>query len=150
MNSEIKKLNGTDLDKFIELIRVFEAVFEMKNFKMPSESYLQTLLNSDNFFVFAAIQEEKIIGGLTAYVMHQYYSQSPLIYIFDLAVKKEFQYKGIGKKLISANNAYAKLLGAEAVMVEADEPDDYAIKFYRSTGATGIKTVHFDYELKSL
>jgi ribosomal protein S18 acetylase RimI-like enzyme len=148
MNLETKRLSQNELPLFLELIRLFEDVFEMKDFKMPDEKYLQKLLSSESFFVFVALQENKVVGGLTSYILHQYYSEAPLAYIYDLAVKKELQYKGIGKKLISANNEYCKILGVEAVMVEADEVDGHAIRFYRSTGATGLKTVHFDYELK--
>ncbi len=79
--------------------------------------------------------------------MQQYYSKSPLVYIFDLAVKTEFQRKGIGKRLIVANNSYCRDVGVEAVMVQAHEVDDYAIKFYHSTGATAEKVIHFDYVL---
>ena len=147
MSMEIKKLGGSDLGAFVQLIRLFEEVFEMKDFKLPDENYLQHLLQSDGFFVFVAVQEEEIVGGLTAYTLHQYYSRSPLIYIYDLAVKVKMQRKGIGKKLIAGVNNYAKSLGAEAVMVEAEEPDHHAIEFYRSTGAAGQKTVHFEYTL---
>ncbi len=114
---------------------------------MPGEIYLQQLLQKDDFFVFVALLNNKVVGGLTSYIMQQYYSTSPLVYIFDLAVKREYQFKGIGKKLIAGNNTYCKEIGAEAVMVQADEADDYAIKFYHSTGATAEKVIHFDYPL---
>jgi len=147
MDIKIEKLNDTDIKKFIELIRVFEDVFEMKNFRIPDEIYLQELLKKNDFFVFVALSDDKVVGGLTSYIIPQYYSKSPLVYIFDLAVKTEYQWKGIGKKLISGNNNYCKTIGAEAVMVQADKADDHAIKFYRSTGAKGQKVVHFDYLL---
>ncbi|HYV91822.1 MAG TPA: GNAT family N-acetyltransferase [Chitinophagales bacterium] len=147
MDIKIEKLNRNDIEKFIELIRVFEDVFKMKNFKIPDETYLLQLLAKDSFFVFVALLNNKVIGGLTSYIMQQYYSKSPLVYIYDLAVKTEFQRKGIGKMLITGNNNYCKDIGVEAVMVEADEVDDYAIKFYHSTGATAEKVIHFDYLL---
>ncbi len=148
MKIKIEKLGANDIFKFSELIRVFEDVFKMKDFKIPDETYLQQLLEKDDFFVFVAILNNKVIGGLTSYIMQQYYSKSSLVYIFDLAVKTEFQRKGIGKGLIEENNNYSKRIGAEAVMVQADEVDDYAIEFYRSTGGTAQKVIHFDYMLK--
>ncbi len=147
MDIKIEKLNHHDIGKFVELIRVFEDVFKMINFKMPEEVYLKGLLKKDDFFVFVASQDNKVIGGLTSYIMQQYYSRSPLVYIFDLAVKSELQRQGIGKMLITGNNNYCKSIGVEAVMVEADVVDDYAIKFYRSTGSIGEKVIHFDYQL---
>ncbi|MCW7469358.1 GNAT family N-acetyltransferase [Leptospira kanakyensis] len=146
-NIEIKKLSSSELSQFIELIRVFEDVFEMKNFQMPSSNYLQNLLARDDFFVFVSILENQVIGGLTTYTLRQYYSEKPLVYIFDLAVLTKYQRKGIGKSLIQAVNAYCKKMGAEEVFVQADVIDDYALDFYRSTGGMPEEVVHFTYPL---
>jgi aminoglycoside 3-N-acetyltransferase I len=148
MSIEIKKLGKQDIDKFIELIRVFEDVFEMKNFKMPDKNYLQQLLEKNSFFVFVALSDDKVIAGLTSYTLQQYYSTSPLVYLYDLAVKTEFQRQGIGKMLMSAITNYCKEIGVEEVFVQADEEDRYAIEFYHSTGATAEKVIHFSYLLK--
>ncbi|MDF2437595.1 MAG: GCN5-related N-acetyltransferase [Bacteroidota bacterium] len=145
MSIIIKQLSSEDIDEFVQLICVFEDVFAMKDFKMPDVAYLQQLLKKEDFFVFVAVSGEEVVGGLTSYVMHQYYSASPLVYIFDLAVEVDFQRKGIGKLLIEANNNYSKSINADAVMVQADIADEHAIEFYRSTGATGQKVIHFDY-----
>jgi aminoglycoside 3-N-acetyltransferase I len=147
MDTRIEKLTGSDLDKFIGLIRLFKDVFEMKDFRIPGEKYLKQLLEKDDFFVFVALMDNIVVGGLTSYIMHQYYSTSPLVYIYDIAVKAEFQRKGIGKMLIAANNDYCREIGVEAVMVQADEPDGHAIEFYRSTGATAENVIHFEYTL---
>jgi len=137
MNITIKKLNPTDLDKFTQLIRVFEAVFEMENFNIPAEKYLQQLLTKADFFVFVAVLNNRVVGGLTAYILQQYYAVSPLLYIYDLAVETTLQRKGIGKLLISNLNSYYKEMGFEEVFVQAKKLDDEAIQFYRSTGASG-------------
>src|SRR4051812_42840639 len=99
MDITIKKLNRNDVDNFAQLIRIFEDVFEMKNFRMPDEIYLQQLLARDDFFVFVALLNNHVVGGLTSYIMHQYYTKSPLVYIFDLAVRTDFQRKGVGRML---------------------------------------------------
>ena len=91
--------------------------------------------------------EGRVAGGLTSYLLQQYYSQSPLVYIYDLAVKTELQRKGIGKMLISGIAEYCKERGVAEVFVQADEADDYALDFYRSTGGIAEKVVHFVYPL---
>lgn len=149
MNLEIQKLKPKEIDKFIELIRVFEDVFEMKNFQLPEKNYLQQLLAREDFMIFVAMQNDVVIGGLTAYTLQQYYSQKPLVYIYDLAVKTEFQRQGIGKQLIVAVNNFCKETGAEEVFVQADEVDDYALDFYHSTGGIPEKVVHFTYPLNT-
>ncbi len=97
-----------------------------------------------------ALVDNKVVGGLTSYIMKQYYSKSSLVYIFDLAVKPELQRQGIGKMLITGNNSYCTTIGVEEVMVQADEVDGYTIDFYQSTGAIGQKVIHFDYLLDKL
>lgn len=144
---QIIKLTDKDLDKFMELIRLFEEVFEMENFSMPRPDYLQQQLTKSGFFVFVAMLNNKVAGGLTAYTLHQYYSTSPIVYIYDLAVKPSFQRQGIGKLLISVINAYCKELGMEEVFLEATQADNHAINFYRSTGAREDQVVHFYYPL---
>src|SRR5690554_7902521 len=123
MEVTIKKLDKENLDKFIALIQVFEDVFEMKSLIVPNEKYLHELLNNNSFYVFAAILNDTVIGGLTAYKLQQYYSEKPLVYIYDLAVKTEFQRQGIGKKLMSDIINYCKKNGAEEVFVQADAED---------------------------
>ncbi|MGF1637446.1 MAG: GNAT family N-acetyltransferase [Cyclobacteriaceae bacterium] len=144
---EIVKLTSHDLDAFIDLVKVFEDVFEMQNFVMPSREHLQKLLSKPDFFVFVALKDREVVGGLTTYTLHQYYATTPLLYIYDLAVKTDFQRQGIGKKLIATVLSFGKSIGMEEVFVQADKVDDYALDFYRSTGAIEEDVSHFYYPL---
>ena len=149
ISMEIKKLQKGDLSDLIDLVRLFEVVFKLKNFEIPTSEHLQSLLNNENFQVFVAQSNDCVIGGLTSYVLHQYYSEKPLAYIFDLAVDSELQRQGIGKRLIEFTNAYYTRMGFEEVFVQADRVDDYAIDFYRKTTPTKEEDVlHFYYQLK--
>lgn len=147
MNIQIQKLTHTDIDKFIDLIRVFEEVFEMTNFTIPAETYLMQLLAKEDFFVFVAVLDNNVVGGLTAYTLQQYYSVSPIVFIYDIAIKTEVQRQGIGKRLISKVTNYFRDHGYEEMFVLADEIDEHAIEFYRSTGATEGRVVNFNYIL---
>ncbi|MGB0523430.1 MAG: GNAT family N-acetyltransferase [Flammeovirgaceae bacterium] len=145
---DIRKLDKENLPEFIELIHLFEVVFEMEDFSMPNTHHLQKLLNQNNFGVFVATFNGKVVGGLTTYVLEQYYSEKPLAYIFDLAVDNELQRKGIGKKLIATVNKFYQEKGFEEVFVQADKVDDYAIDFYRKTSPSAEEEVaHFYYKL---
>lgn len=148
MDVEIKKLSPLDVGQFVELIRVFEDVFEMKDLSIPDKDHLRRVLETENFLAFVAISDGKVLGGLTAHVLQQYYSSLPQIYIYDLGVKTGFQRKGIGKSLISAVNSYGKLIGAEEAFVQAELEDEDAIAFYRSTRpADEERALHFSYIL---
>ena len=145
---EIARLRPGDLKRFVELIRLFEDVFEMENFRLPANDHLQKLLAKDDFFVFVAILDHQVVGGLTAYTLEQYYSVRPLAYLYDLAVDARFQRMGIGGQLIAALNEFCTQKGFEEVFVQADKIDEYAIDFYRSTRPTEEEqVVHFYYTL---
>lgn len=144
---EIKHLEKEDIEGFTKLIRVFEEVFEMENFVIPPREHLRNLLAKNSFTAFVAVSGGETIGGLTAYTLEQYYSAKPLAYVYDLAVKPEFQRQGVGTKLMSAANELFREKGFEEVFVQADKIDDYVLKFYRSTGTTEEEDVsHFYYK----
>ena len=148
MNLEIKKLESHDLDDFAELLQVFTVVFAMENFTSPPKSHLQNLLNKADFLTFVAKTGNKVLGGLTVYILDQYYSMQPLAYIYDLAILTEYQRQGIGNRLITHLVEYCKQNGFEEVFVQADKVDEYAIEFYRSTPIINEEqVVHFYYSL---
>lgn len=149
MNTVIRRLSAEDIDSFIELVHLFESVFEMKEWTMPSKTHLEELLQKSDFMVFAAISNNQVVGGLTAYVLEQYYSEKPLVYLYDLAVGERFQRKGIGRSLIAGLVAYCQEGKYDEVFVQAEKADDHAIDFYRKTRITSEEqVVHFSYSLK--
>ena len=149
MNVTIEKLDRNDDDKFEALIRLFEVVFEMESFKMPNNGHLGQLLAKDDFFVFVALVDGQVVGGLTAYTLQQYYSTRPLVYVYDLAVDTRLQRQGIGKLLMAGITDYCKGIGVEEVFVQADLVDTHAVEFYHSTGAIAEEVIHFYYPLNT-
>lgn len=148
MDIEIKKIEKDELNQFIDMVNLFSDVFEMKDFNLPAGLHLQHTLNKENFLAFVAVIEGEIVAGMTVYVLDQYYSEKLLAYIFDLAVSRKYQRKGIGSKLIEFVKNYCRDRGFEEIFVQADTVDDYALKFYRSTGITEEEDVrHFYYLL---
>lgn len=146
MEIEIKILSDNDISEFTDLIDVFEEVFEMKSFVKPGNNYLQKVLAKPGFLVLIAKANNKVLGGLTVYILDQYYSPKPLAYVYDLAVLKDFQRKGIGKMLIKHLIDYCKKNRFDEVFVQADRIDDYALDFYRTTKPTNEEdVVHFYY-----
>jgi aminoglycoside 3-N-acetyltransferase I len=148
MEVEIKLLMQEDITDFRELINVFEAVFEMKGFSKSNSNHLLSVLAKGNFLALVAKVDDKVIGGLTAYILDQYYSEKPLAYIYDLAILNKYQRQGIGKNLIKHFTGYCKENSFKEVFVQADKIDNYALDFYRSTAITKQEdVVHFSYLL---
>lgn len=145
---KISVLGKNNIDQFMELIRVFEKTFEMENFTMPDRAHLQMLLEKEDFFAIAAEKETRIVGGLSVYVLHQYYSIKPLAYMFDLAVLPECQRQGIGGKLVAFAVNFCREQGFEEMFVQADKIDAHAVNFYRKTNPSGEEDVcHYTYAL---
>jgi aminoglycoside 3-N-acetyltransferase I len=119
----------------------------MQNFSILNQNHLQNLLNKPDFMVFVVLLENKVIGGLTAYVLTSYYVESSDVYILDLAIKTEFQRKGLGKKLMEMIIEHCKEQNMNEIFVQADEIDQHAVNFYHSLGGIPEKAINFDYPL---
>lgn len=148
MTIEIKKLGVDDVVLFSQMVKLFEEVFEMKNFNLPPILHLENTLQKENFMAFVALFEQEIVGGMTVYILDQYYSEKRLAYIFDLAVLPKHQRKGIGKQMINFLKRFCKERDFEEIFVQADAIDAYALRFYRSTGISEEEDVrHFYYTI---
>jgi aminoglycoside 3-N-acetyltransferase I len=146
MDIQISKLSSNDLKDFLELVKVFEVVFEMNDFKMPEAVHLQRLLDKPDFFSLVARVDNRVAGGLTVYILHRYYSTKPGAYIYDMGVLPEYQRKGIGKKLIGHLFGYCRENNFEEVYVEAESGDTGAVNFYRQLHfSSELQATHFTY-----
>lgn len=142
-----KQLGSIDLPYLKALICIYEEVFEMENFTLPSDSYLQTLLQREGLLFFVATLEGNVVGGLTAHVLPSVYFESSEVYIYDLGVKTSYQRKGIGRKLMASLSDYCKAQGYKEVFVQADLVDQHAMDFYQATGGQAERVVHYSYSL---
>ena len=148
MSIEIKRLTKEDLSNFTSLINLFNLVFEEES-KIGSEANSLRLLNNDGFIAIVAIAENEVVGGLTAYELPMYYSDSSEIFLYDLAVKPEHQGNGIGKGLLHSLREYCIQNGIKDFFVMAHEEDEHAIEFYHATGGKSEKVVNFVYDVEA-
>lgn len=146
---DINKLNLENLEDFKSLIEIFKIVFENNEPIAKDESLLKLLSNPD-FLVFVLKLNNKVVGGLTIYVLHRYYEAKPIAYIYDVGVSPDFQSKGYGKALISEVCNYCKINGFDDAYVEAESNDIDAVEFYRKTKfSSEMNTIHFTYNLSN-
>jgi aminoglycoside 3-N-acetyltransferase I len=143
---EVRKLAQEDLGAFKLLIYLFNEVFEEDESAISSETQLLKLLSNANFVALAAFYENELVGGLTAYELPMYYSEHSEIFLYDLAVKAEYQRMGIGKRLLHNLKEYCVKNGIIEFFVLAHEEDDHAVEFYRSTGGKRENVVNFLYK----
>lgn len=143
---EIRKLASQDLAEFRSLIDLFNHVFEEMQPVAASDSHLQRLLSSRAFIALAAFFENEVVGGLTAYELPMYQKDSSEILVYDLAVRPDFQRKGIGQGLIRHLKEYCSVSGIQVFFVLVHEEDEHAVEFYRATGGKGERVINFVYE----
>jgi aminoglycoside 3-N-acetyltransferase I len=146
MTYSYRHLTSDDLGAFGQLLRVFgEAFDDIETYQgaVPSADYLRALLGRPSFITVVALHGEQVIGGLTAYVLDKYERQRAEVYIYDLAVAEAHRRKGIARQLIQTLKPIAKARGAYVIFVQADPPDEPAIRLYTSMG-TREDVHHFD------
>ena len=148
MECIISKLLPDDTDKLKQLLLVYNGVFAWQDFVLPSDAYLQKMLNNPQHLVFVALLNNTVIGGFTAYILPEFETENSLVYIYDLAVSTTYQRQGIGQQLIQGIRSYCShQTSLIELFVQADEKDDYAVDFYRKTGGSEMKVRQLSYFL---
>jgi ribosomal protein S18 acetylase RimI-like enzyme len=74
------------------------------------------------------------VGIATCFVGFSTFQGKPLINVHDLAVCREHQGKGIGRKLLAAVREYATLHGMGAITLEVLQGNTRARELYNSLG----------------
>lgn len=144
---EIGKLSHNEFTDFRILLGIFSEVFENEE-EISDHNQLQKLLSNPDFLVFVVRQNGKVIGGLTIYVLHRYYSTKLVAYIYDMGISPEYQRQGLGKALIAEVCKYCKENGFEDAYVEAEMDDIDAVNFYKKTNySSKMNAIHFTYTL---
>lgn len=147
MNILYRKLAAEDIEWLQALVHLYAEVFERADFSMPPTKHLQSLLENDQLIFYTALSGNTVAGGLTAHVLPSVYFPASELYIYDLAVRTEYQRKGIGRQLIQELKTYAEACGHREVFVQAEQVDQHALDFYQAIGGQPQKVVHFTYPL---
>lgn len=114
----------------------------------PSDSFLGEVLCSPMFIAIAAITQGIVVGGLATYELKKFEKERSEIYIYDLAVSKEYRRIGVATALIEALKPIALERKAWVIYVQADFGDEPAIQLYNKLGVEE-RVLHFDISLKS-
>jgi aminoglycoside 3-N-acetyltransferase I len=134
-----------------QLNAVFAEAFEAPDdypAETPSDAILAERLADPNIIALAVLSGERVIGGLTAYILPKLEQDRSEIYIYDLAVLEAFRREGVATALIDATREIARETGTWAIFVQADYGDDPAVALYTKLG-TREDVMHFDIEPKN-
>lgn len=140
------QLGASDIECFEAMMTVFGEAFgavdQYCNHR-PSRSYIANLLTDQYFIAIAAIEQGKVVGGLTAYELKKFEQERSEIYIYDLAVALPYRRQGIATQLIASLQPIAASRGAHVIFVQADYEDPPAIALYETLGVRE-EVLHFD------
>lgn len=139
MNSVIRRLQTRE--EYRALAVIFSEVFETG--VTPSTEHLEAIGSSSHACIIGAFVDGELVGGLAAYEL-PVFSGAKEFCLYDIAVKREHQNRGLGKKLIDALKHEAHLRGVTNIFVEAEADDAGAVGFYRSLGGEEVAVAHFN------
>lgn len=147
---QIRKLEAEDIDLMRMLNEVFADAFQEPETyleKKPSDEYLRSLLNKDHVLVYVALDGQRVVAGLAAYVLEKFEQERKEVYVYDLAVDENYRRLKLATRLIEALKVESRRRGAWVVYVQADPVDIPAIKLYESLGIRE-EVLHFDMTLE--
>ena len=145
----IRSLGRGDLALFRAMNALFAAVFEDQasyGSAPADDAYATALLaRSDSVFLLAMAGEVPV-GALAGYILPKYEQARSELYIYDLAVTKEWRRRGVATALIDETRRIARDVGAWTVFVQADTipEDEPARLLYRKLASEEITALHFD------
>lgn len=140
-----KRLTADDRELARRLFVLLAEVFETDHEQL-SDSYLDRLLSREDFWAIAAFTDgDELIGGLTAHTLPMTRAETSEILIYDIAVRGDYQRRGVGRLLMTRLRREAADVGVEDVFVPADNEDTHALDFYRALGGVPSPVTHFTF-----
>jgi aminoglycoside 3-N-acetyltransferase I len=143
----VRRLGRGDLtvarETFAMMVDVFDE--DVVGRERLSDDYLDQLLRQNSFWALTAFVGSEIVGGLTAHTLPMTRSASSELLIYDLAVRRENQRQGVGRRLIRELRELAAAVGIRDVFVPADNEDSHALDFCRALGALESPVTHFTF-----
>jgi aminoglycoside 3-N-acetyltransferase I len=146
---QTQRLGRNHAEFLQEINQLFQEVFERPDQPTASLSYLQRLLWSENIFAYGLLYDHELIGALTAYILPGIYSESPELFLYDIAIRKPYQRMGLGSRLLKTLRSYGKKNNISIVFVAADDEDTHALDFYNRNGGTPSKVTHFEFSTEN-
>lgn len=128
---------------------VFEENIQDAASTSLTHDYLDALLRRDLFWAFAAFANSEIIGGLTAHTLPRTRSACAEVFIYDLAVRRDYRRQGVGSRLMQELRASAAAAGIAEVFVAAENDDSHALDFYRAQGGVAAAVTFFTFPAPS-
>jgi aminoglycoside 3-N-acetyltransferase I len=144
MDLRLRRLEAADRDLARALFSLMAEVFEEEH-AVLSDGYLDGLLANASFWVIAALDGERLVGGLTAHTLSMTRTETSELFIYDIAVREADQRQGVGRRLVKELSQQAAAAGIAELFVAADNEDTHALDFYRALGGAASPVTIFEF-----
>lgn len=124
---EYRKLNISDLKLVLEMNQNFRDGFIFK------ENARQFLLNPKNW-IFACVEEKKIIGFAYGYELNRLDHQGNMLYIHEVGVHPQYQRQGIGFQILTSLKEICRLTGICRFFLITQKHNIAACELYEKAG----------------
>jgi aminoglycoside 3-N-acetyltransferase I len=142
---EILKLAPGDEALARATFAMMAEVFENEG-EPISLGYARRLLARNDFWALAAVDDDEVIGGLTAHALPMTRNETTELFIYDIAVRTDRQRRGVGRALMNELFTLGTAAGVQVFFVPAENEDVHALDFYRSVGGTPAPVTFFTFE----
>ena len=105
---EIREIRENDLENgFLETLDFLRKASDLD--KSKAKEILEKIKQNSNQIIQVAIDDKKIVGCITLLIEQKFIHDGGLIgHIEDVVVRKDYEGKGIGMKLVTSMLEYAK------------------------------------------
>ena len=112
---------------FIEMLRTIYNTNDVDGYE---NGYLDKYFSESEDLIYVAELDKEVVAFLSVEV----YKDDGYVYLDDLSVTEKYRGKGVGTKLISLAEDYAKGLGVPAIVFHVEKTNERAHRLYRNLG----------------
>jgi len=147
------RLKTGDRELARALFSMMAEVFE-EECEVLSDAYIDGLLAREELWAIAAFdgdrgdrgdRPDRIVGGITAHTLPMTRTETSEVFIYDVAVRRDHQRKGVGRQLVGELRELAGAAGIRELFVPADNDDVHALDFYRALGGAASPVTFFTF-----
>ena len=146
MSIRIVRLASADVELARRTFSLMAAVFDEPAGAPLGRAYLEPLLARRDFWALSALDDDEVVGGLTAHALPMTRNEATELFIYDLAVLQAKQRRGIGRQLVEHLRREGAAAGIDVAFVPADDDDTHALDFYRAIGGSPAAVTIFTFE----
>ena len=132
MTYSIRTIEERDYSHIADIIRN-DLGYENSSDK-KIEIRLNAIREHKDYSTYVAVYEEKVVGFIGLLRGKAYEIDGEYVRIAALAVKKEYQGKGVGSRLLAEAEEYARRVKAVAIVLNSGLQRESAHKFYERRG----------------